>query len=252
MSLPNSSARSKQNLDMRQPVVRVGFDPWNTADHVGAQRHRIAHQPIGARRARETILCERDDLQVDDAAEFLANGEQRLHAFKPRLGVDVGKRADVQIAVQRRQRDRALGVFGDPGGVVFLLDLARQIDGGKRVGHPVCVVVGERILRHHLQGPNLAQMQMRVDEGFGHQVAARVDLLPSGQGERRSDGGDPPVRDRHVDKSIGRPAQARIADTDIDLGHRLSARRRLMRQTGILADCLSPSPLNVWAKPEKI
>ena len=113
----------------------TGFDPRNTADHVGAHLHRIFHQAVGTGLAHDSVLREGDDLKVDDAAELVAHREQRLDALQARLAIDVGEGADVEVAVERRHRDRATRIVGDPGGVVLLLDLAREIDRRGAVGH---------------------------------------------------------------------------------------------------------------------
>jgi len=54
---------------------------------------------LGPFPADDAILGERHNLNVDNAAEFLADADQRLHRFKARLAVDVRKSSNVQIAV---------------------------------------------------------------------------------------------------------------------------------------------------------
>ncbi len=73
------------------------------------------HQFERARLADDAVLGEGDDLQIDNAAEFVANANERLHAFKTRLAVNVGKSTNVQVAVKRRQRHGAARIFDDPG-----------------------------------------------------------------------------------------------------------------------------------------
>jgi hypothetical protein len=156
--------------DMLPRVVVSELDPWNAPDDVGAERHGLFHQAVGARLFDDAVLRESHHLNVDDAAKLLAHGDQRLDAFEAGLAVDVRERADVENAVQRRQRRGAAGVRRDPGGVVFRLDRARQIDGAERLAHVRSMVGGERSLVHHRQRPHLAQMQVGIDERFGDQT----------------------------------------------------------------------------------
>ena len=114
--------------------VLLGFrirelDPRNAAHHVGTERHRFMHQAVGAGILDDALLGEGNDLQFDDAAKLLAHRDQGLHAFEARLAIDIGKLADVQIAVKRGQRYRGAGIPRDPGDIVVGLDqkLARSI-----------------------------------------------------------------------------------------------------------------------------
>ena len=91
---------------MRPRVVVGELDPRDAADDVGAERHRLFHQAVGARLLDDPVLRESDHLNVDDAAKLLAHRDQRLDALEAGLAVDVGERADVENAVQRRQRRR--------------------------------------------------------------------------------------------------------------------------------------------------
>ena len=76
-----------------------------------------------ARLAHNAVLGEGDDLNVDDAAKFLAHADQRLDAFEPGLAIDVGEGANVQRPMKCRQRDGASCVLGDPGFAYFSLIL---------------------------------------------------------------------------------------------------------------------------------
>jgi hypothetical protein len=157
-----------------------------------------------------------DDLQVDDAAEFVAHAEQRLDAFEPRLGVHVGEGTDVQIAVQRCERNRAAGVFHDPPFGVFLFDLARELDAGQRLAHAFALIGAQCLLLHHRQRPDLAQMQMRIDKTLGRQIAAGVDFGCGTPIETPSNCGDATVLDADVGIPIGGATQASMADRDVE------------------------------------
>ena len=83
------------------------LDPRDAADDVGAEVDRLADQVLGARVAQQPVLGERHDLQVDHAAELLAQRQQRDHPLQPRPGVDVGEREHVADAVPQRREHRA-------------------------------------------------------------------------------------------------------------------------------------------------
>ena len=151
-------------LHMARGIGVGKLDPRNAADHIGAKRHGLLHQRERARLANDAVLGERDDLQIDNAAEFVADPDKRLDAFETRLAINVGKSANVQVAVERRQRHGAAGVFDDPGLRVFLFDLTGELDAGHRLAHRLALIGLERLLLHHRQGPDLAQMQVRIDE----------------------------------------------------------------------------------------
>ncbi len=101
-------------LHMTRGIGVGKLDPGNAADHVGAKRHRVLHQLQRARFAHDAVLGERDNLQINDAAEFVADPDKRFDAFETRLTVNVRKSTNVQVAVKRRQRDRAACIFDDP------------------------------------------------------------------------------------------------------------------------------------------
>ena len=158
---------------------------------------------------------------------------QRLDAFEPRLAVNVGEGADVQVAVQRRERNRAAGVFHDPRFGVFLLDLAGELDAGERLAHAFALIGAQRLLLHHRQSPDLAQMQMRIDETLGHQIAAGVDFGCGRAVETRRDCGDAAVLDADVGMPIGGATQARMADRDVErLSIHLGRARQRHSSTG--------------------
>ena len=94
-------------------LARLGvgvLDPRDAADDVGAEVDRLADQVLGAGVAEQPVLRERHDLEVDHAAELLAQRQQRDHALEPRLGVDVGEREHVAYAVPHRLEHGAAGV----------------------------------------------------------------------------------------------------------------------------------------------
>ena len=196
--------------------VRCGeLDPRNAADHIGAERHRLLHQFQRAWLANDTVLGECNDLQIDDAPEFVAEPDKRFHAFETRLAVNISKSANVQIAVKCRQRYGAAAIFDDPRFRVFFLDLAGEFDAGHRFAHRLALIGFKRFLLHHRQRPHLAQMQVRIDEKFGHKIAARIDLRFSPAVEIFTDGNDAAVLDADFGEPIAAPAQPSAADGDI-------------------------------------
>ena len=140
---------------------------------------------------------------------------QRFHAFKTRLAVNVGKRANVQIAVKRRQRHGAPRIFDDPRLGVFFFDLAGEFDAGHRLAHRLALIGLERFLLHHRQCPHLAQMQVRIDEGLGHKIAAGIDLRRRPAIEMVADGDDAAVPDGDFCELLA-AAKPGAADGDIE------------------------------------
>ena len=96
------AVRGGQRAHPAYVLAGVGLgvlDPRDAADHVGAEVDRLADQLLGARVAEQPVLRERHHLQVHDAAELLAQRQQRDHALEPGLGVDVGEGQHVPDAV---------------------------------------------------------------------------------------------------------------------------------------------------------
>ena len=91
------------------------------------------------------------------------------------LGVRIGEGADVGVAKSHRQVEGLAHVLDDPFFVVIVLDLGSQFDGGHGAAHPARQVGVDGGIIHHLQGVDFAQVQVTVDEGFGHQVAGSID-----------------------------------------------------------------------------
>ena len=69
------------NLHVRGGIGVGKLDPRNTADDVSAKRHGLMHQLGGGRLAHDAILGEGHDLNVDDAAKFVADSKKRLDAL---------------------------------------------------------------------------------------------------------------------------------------------------------------------------
>ena len=86
------------------------LDPRDPADDVGAEVDRLADQLLGTGVAEQPVLGERDDLEVDDTAELLAQRQQWDHPLQPRLGVDVGEREHMAYAVPQRRQHGPAGV----------------------------------------------------------------------------------------------------------------------------------------------
>ena len=60
---------------MGRGFIAGEFDPRNAADHIGAKRHGLVHQVRRARLAHDAVLRKGHDLQVDNAAEFVAHAD---------------------------------------------------------------------------------------------------------------------------------------------------------------------------------
>jgi len=136
-----------------------------------------------------------------------------LDALEPGLGVDVGERADVEVAVQRGERNGATDVRHDPRLVVPRLHARGEVDRGGRLRHAVAVVGLDRRIVDHRGGPDLAEVEVRVDERFRGESLAGVDdgagFAADAVGDRRdAAGGDGDVGDRSV-------AQPRAADEEV-------------------------------------
>ena len=189
------------------------------------------HQLGSARLAHDAVLGEGDDLNVDDAAELVAYPDKCLDAFQTRLAVNVGESADVQIAVQRRQRHGAARVLDDPRLGVFFLDLAGELDAGERLAHLLALIGLERLLLHHRQRPHLAEMKVGIDVGFGHQIAPGVDFSAAFRVETFSDRGDTAVGNADLNERRAAAPQPGPANDDIELlSHGQDRNARLRRR----------------------
>ncbi len=106
-------------------------------------------------------------------------------------------------------------VGDDPRLVVLVLDPRGQLDGGHRLAHAACLIGLDRHLVHHLQGKDLAEMEMRVDKGLGHQVAPGVDLGAAVLSNFGLDSDDLVIRDTHLHQPAGSAAQPGISNQDV-------------------------------------
>ena len=91
------------------------------------------------------------------------------------FGVRIREGPDVGVAVLHRQVDGLAHVFDDPFFVVFVLDPGRQLDGGHGAFHLPAGIGPQGLIVHHAQGVDLAQVQMPIDKGLGHQAARGID-----------------------------------------------------------------------------
>ena len=153
------------------------LDPRDAADDVGAEVDRLADQVLRAGVAEQAVLREGHDLQVDHAAELLAQREQRDHALEPRLGVDVGEREHVAYAVAYRLEHRPARVRLDPAPVVAVLHRRGELDGVQRGAHVAGGVRREGGVADPVQRVDLVEVHVAVDEALGDQGAGGVDLL---------------------------------------------------------------------------
>ncbi len=82
------------------------------------------------------------------------------------------------------------------------------------------------LLVEHLERVNLVEMQVWIDERFGHQIPPRVDLLSGGTFEARFDRLDHPLANRKVMETVGVTTEASVLDQDVH-GDALSVRQPL-------------------------
>ena len=194
--------------------VGVGvLDPGDAAHHVGAELDRLPDQLLGTRVAQQPVLRERHHLQVHDAAELLAQRQQRDHALQPRLGVDVREGQHVAHAVPDGLDHRPPGVRLDPGAVVVGLHRGRQLDRRERGGHVAGGVRRQRGVTDPIEGVHLVEVQVAVDEALGHQGTGRVDLLAPTD-PVLGDLGDPVAVDADPPAPLA-AAQGRVGDDEV-------------------------------------
>jgi hypothetical protein len=209
-------------VDVGLLVLFGELDPRNAADDVGAEVHGFLHQVHGAGLADDAVLREGDDLDIDDALEFVAGLEQGLQADQLGLGIDVGEGADVEVAVEGGQLEGLADVGEDPLFVVARLDAGGELDGGHGPAHVGAVVGAEGLGIHHFQRVDLAEVQVGVDVGLGDEVAAGVDdLARLGADGLLGDLLDDALFDGDVPES-GLAAELRVLDEDVVHGGVLS------------------------------
>ena len=190
-------------------LVRLGvgvLDPRDAADHVGAEVDRLADQVLRAGVAQQAVLRERHDLQVDHAAELLAQREQRDHALEPGLGVDVGERQHVAYAVPDRLEHGLARVGLDPAPVVAVLHRGGELDRVERRAHVTRGVRREGGVADPVQRVDLVEVHVPVDEALGDQGARGVDLLAAGERRLLDRGDDRRRRCRSASGRTGRGA----------------------------------------------
>ena len=181
---------SAHGIHMILLVFPRELDPRNTAHNVRAQIQRLSDQFLGARLASDAVLREGNDLQRDAVFVLLAHLEQRLDAFKPRLGVHVGESANMGVAVLNGQVAGLADVGDNPGLVIGGLEIRCLLDAGHGAAHALAGVGLERVLASHLQGVDLVEMEMSVHKGFGDKTALCVDDLLCVRRKILLDGGD--------------------------------------------------------------
>ena len=202
-------------VDVRLLILLGELDPRDAADDVGAEVHGFLHQIDGAGLADDAILREGADLDIDDALEFVAGLEQGFQADELGLGIDIGEGADVEVAVDRGELEGLADVGEDPLLVVVRLDARGELDGGHGPAHIGAVVGREGLGIHHLEGIDLAEVQVGVDEGLSDEVAAGVDDLAGlGADGLLGDFLDDALFDGDVPEA-GLAAELRVLDEDV-------------------------------------
>ena len=204
--------------DVLAGVVLGVLDPGDAADHVRAEVDRLLDQLLGARVAQQAVLRERHHLQVHDAAELLAQRQQRDHALEPCLGVDVGEGQHVPDAVPDGLEHRAPGVRLDPGAVVVRLDRGGELDRRERGGH-VAGGVRRRVRRRRCRSSVYTLSRCRwpltklsVTSAPAASTSSRPDDRVSG------DHGDPVAVDADPPATFP-TAQGRVGDDQVVVGH---------------------------------
>ena len=121
------------------------------------------------------------------------------------------------VAVEGGSAERASGVLHDPVLAVGLLDPRRRFDGLHGAAHPLTVVGAQgRLLVQPLQGVDLVEMQVGVDERLGDQAAGRVHDHRGQPLRRLLDGFDSPASHRNVVQRARAAPQPRPPDQEIE------------------------------------
>ena len=191
------------------------LDPGDTADHVGAERHRLPHQFFGPGLAHEAVLRERHELQLEPVAPLLLGAQARLEALEPGLGVDVDERADMGGAGQHGVGERPVHAFQHFVLAIATLDLGGLLDGRHGPAHALVEIAGGGLLEP-VDGVDLVEMELGDREALAHEVAGRVQLARGGIGDGGRDLDIAAVADGDVDQLAG--AAFGVADDEVP-GH---------------------------------
>ena len=201
---------AEHHVELRLDVA-VDHRRVEPADQVAAVRDRGIEQLRGAGTGDHAVLRKRDELDVEDAAVFLAHrhdGLERRHADR-RVDIDVaahvrGAARDAQLdlragAVLHRRRRRHV--------LLLELDALAHVEA-----------VGARTVRLPVVADEArVEMDVPLDETRNDQRARQVDFLRGGRrlGGIGLDGRDPPVR--HRDGGERAIRQLRAFEQRIDL-----------------------------------
>ena len=102
---------------------------------------------------------------------------------------------------------------------VLGLDARGLLDGLHGRAHVRGVVGLQRGVTQALEGVDLAQVQVGVDEGRGDEIAPGVDLHRAGVGQVLGNGSDAAIRDGDVEERGVAPAQPRATDDEVIGSH---------------------------------
>ena len=108
-------------------------------------------------------------------------------------------------------------VLDDPILAVGRLDPRRRLDGTHRIAHPLPVIGPQGgLFVQTLQGVDLVEMQVGVDEGLGHEPPGRVHNHRGRRLRRLVDGLDPSPSDGDVVQRTRPASQPRPPDQEIE------------------------------------
>ncbi len=157
-----------QEFDRTHPLIAGVFKMRNAANHIGAQQNGFLHQVPAVAVRLDAFLRERDDLQVDQMATFLAHFEHRFERGQRGIG-DVDMGPHMLDAMGGEGADgffgAGLGVFLGNGRLAF----APAFDAFKqRAAH-----VPARLAS--CEGG--VEVNVRFDKGRHHQIAAGIQVV---------------------------------------------------------------------------
>ena len=190
---PRSAAIVEQHLGgaPRAVALEVGA----AADEIGPDVEGGAEQGplVGAVRTGHRPPAQRDDLDVDDVGDAVAQRHQRLDAGQAVVQRRVGVRAHGAHAVGGEQAGRPLGPLEGLGHVQPVAGGPHRVDGAEQVAG---------LVRHHVGQERLVEVGVRFDGGREQEVAAQLDdVVAVGRGRDRAgraDGGDGGAVEAHV------------------------------------------------------